>query len=254
MNKLKVLDLCAGLGGFSLGLERCRVDGEQAFETVAFCEIEEFPRKVLGKHWPEVKLYGDIRDVTREQLESDGIFPDVITGGIPCQPHSFSGDRKASEDERDLWGEYFRIVRENRPRWALLENVRGFLSSENGQYFGRVLRDLASIGYDAEWHIIRASSVGAPHQRERLWILAYPNGKRQQRQGGYIKSINPKKDAYREASGIVDAFQKDTLPFVCDRHDGVSKELSEPGLKGLGNSVIPQIPELLGYAILEAEK
>lgn len=248
MNKLRVLDLFSGIGGFSLGLERTG-----GFETVAFCEIEPFPRKVLAKHWPEVPCYEDVRTLTADILRQDGIGVDVITGGFPCQDISTSGSGAGLDGERSgLWSEIVRLIGELRPQYAIMENSPNLLAGESGRWFGRVLGDLAGVGYDAEWDIISASAVGAPHKRERVWILAYPIGLGQSQSRGYLNAINPTPNAYREADNIVSLFRRRAVPFVCDGHDGVSGELVFGGLKGLGNSVVPQIPEQIGHAILEA--
>ena len=168
---LKVLDLFSGIGGFSLGLERTG-----GFETVAFCEIEKFPQKVLAKHWPEVPIYEDVRNVTAKQLRADGIIPNVITGGFPCQDISVAGNQKGmGEGTRSgLWSECARLVGEIRPRYAIFENVTALLSGDNGRWFQRVLFDLSEVGYDAEWHCIPASELGAHHHRDRVWIICYP--------------------------------------------------------------------------------
>jgi DNA (cytosine-5)-methyltransferase 1 len=168
---LKVLDLFSGIGGFSLGLERTG-----GFETVAFCEIEKFPQKVLAKHWPEVPIYEDVRNVTAKQLRSDGIIPNVITGGFPCQDISVAGNQKGmGEGTRSgLWSECARLLGEIRPDYAIFENVTALLSGDNGKWFERVLWDLSEVGYDAEWHCIPASELGANHHRDRVWIIAYP--------------------------------------------------------------------------------
>jgi DNA (cytosine-5)-methyltransferase 1 len=171
---MKVLDLFSGIGGFSLGLERA------GMETVAFCEIEEYPRQVLKKHWPDVPIYEDVRNVTRQRLESDGITGiDVVTGGFPCQDISVAGKQAGIEGERSgLWSELARIIGDIRPKYAIVENVTALLSGDRGQWFGRVLGDLAEIGYDAEWHCIPASELGAHHHRDRVWIICYSNSER----------------------------------------------------------------------------
>lgn len=163
--KLRVLDLFSGIGGFSLGLERTG-----GFETVAFCEIEPYPRAVLAKHWPHVPCYEDVRTLTADTLARDGIDVDVICGGFPCQDVSFAGKRAGLEGARSgLWGEYARLIGELRPRFVIVENVPGLLSLG----MGTVLGDLASLGYDATWDCIPAAAVGAPHRRDRVWIVAY---------------------------------------------------------------------------------
>ncbi len=154
--------LFAGIGGIDLGLERAGM--ECAWQV----EIDDFCNRVLEKHWPHVKRYRDIREVGATNLEP----VDLLCGGFPCQPHSLAGKRQASADERDLWPEYARLIRELRPRWVLAENVPGLLSSEIGRFFGGILRDLAESGYDAVWEVLPAAAVGAPHIRERIWIVA----------------------------------------------------------------------------------
>jgi DNA (cytosine-5)-methyltransferase 1 len=167
MSKLRVLDLFSGIGGFSLGLERTG-----GFETVAFCEIEPFPRRVLAKHWPKVPCYDDVRTLTADALRRDGIAVDVICGGFPCQDISFAGAGAGIEGERSgLWSEYARLIGELRPQFVIVENVAALLS----RGLDRVLGDLAALGFDAWWDCIPASAVGAPHRRDRLWLVAYPD-------------------------------------------------------------------------------
>jgi DNA (cytosine-5)-methyltransferase 1 len=304
MNKLRVLDLFSGIGGFSIGLERTG-----GFETVAFCEIEPFPRRVLAKHWPGVPCYHDVRELTAERLAADGIGVDAICGGFPCQDISLAGKGAGMDGERSgLWSEYARLIGELRPRYVIVENVAALL----GRGLDRVLRDLAALGFDAEWHCIPASAVGAPHRRDRLWIIAHPNGDADGQQcnhagegANYAQSDIVLADAASERRGeeggfrrhqqteraaggseaVADANSNDvqrqqprqshaaqwqrsiprpTGPLVT----GVGGEwLPEPDvgrvvdgfparahrLRALGNSVVPQIPELIGRAILAAE-
>ena len=153
----RTLDLFSGIGGFSLGLER--TDG---FQTIAFCEIEPFCQAALKKHWPNVPIFNDIKVLNEEELKELGQI-DVICGGFPCQPVSCAGKRKGSKDERWLWPEFYRIIRVVKPAWVLVENVPGLLSAKDGRgikggLFGGILRDLAEIGYDAEWNIVSAES------------------------------------------------------------------------------------------------
>lgn len=165
--KYRLLDLFSGIGGFSLGLER-----SGNFETVAFCEIEPFCRSVLKKHWTGVPIYEDVTQLSGDRLKSDGITVDAICGGFPCQDISTAGKGAGLEGERSgLWFQFHRLIKETRPEVAIIENV----SALRSRGLDRVLRSLSEIGYDAEWHCIPASAVGAPHRRDRVWIVAYPN-------------------------------------------------------------------------------
>jgi DNA (cytosine-5)-methyltransferase 1 len=261
MTKLRVLDLFSGIGGFSLGLERTG-----GFETVAFCEIEPFPRRVLAKHWPGVPCYEDVRTLTAERLAADGIAGiNVITGGFPCQDISVAGKQRGmGEGTRSgLWSEIVRLTRELRPDYVIVENVAGLLSGprkRRGGWFGRVLGDLAECGYDAEWRNIPAWLVGLPHERERVWIVAYPQQKR--RPGvlpcftsvGQAKSFGARQAAIAlDTSRRLDARAARGLdgesPFLNGAY-GLSELVG--GLGSAGNAVAPAIPELIGRAILEA--
>jgi DNA (cytosine-5)-methyltransferase 1 len=187
-NKLRHLDLFSGIGGFSLGLE-----ATGGFETVAFCEIENFPRQVLQKHWPHVKQYNDIKELTYDKLKEDGIGSiDIITGGYPCQPFSQAGRKKGEEDPRHLWPEYFRLIKECRPTWVIGENVSGHLKLG----LDTVLKDLESEGYTLRTFSISAASIGANHKRERVWIVAY--SERNRHQHTIQKSDGEEKEIPRE--------------------------------------------------------
>ena len=167
-NKLKILDLFSGIGGFSLGLERT---GQ--FKTVAFCEIDQYCKLLLQKHWKGVKIYNDVKEITQEGFKADGIeSPDIITGGFPCQPFSVAGKQKGTSDNRHLWPEMFRIIKAFKPRFVIGENVRGIINIQDGVVFEAVCTDLESEGYEVQPFIIPAAGVGAPHRRERVWIIA----------------------------------------------------------------------------------
>jgi DNA (cytosine-5)-methyltransferase 1 len=293
MTKLRVLSLFAGIGGFDLGLERTG-----GFETVAFCEIEPFAVRVLNKNWPEVSVYGDVRELTGEGLRAAGIIPDVICGGFPCQDISFAGKGAGLAGERSgLWFEFARLIGEIRPQFVIVENVAALLS----RGLGDVLGTLASLGYDAEWHCIPACAVGAPHRRDRIWILAHPNGGlhagelgtgenrpapagSESRDAGEGKAphgqrVRAEPGASRE--DVADAERRrlqggdeqrartpTVIPAAYRRHrrggefgqawrtepdvgrvaHGVPHSMER--LRGLGNAVVPQIPELIGRAIL----
>ena len=396
--KYKVLDLFSGIGGFSLGLERTG-----GFETVAFCEIEKFPQKVLAKHWPDVPIYEDVRELTYEKLladtniikrekrgddkpnekesgsrgdnqgrsrsndsrkpntstnESSRYRPDgtgwidVITGGFPCQDISVAGNQKGiGEGTRSgLWSECARLLGDIRPRYAIFENVTALISGDNGRWFEQVLWDISKVGYDAEWHCISASELGAHHHRDRVWIIAYPSEIGCRHRGDNRKKRHVQIDKKRGTEEIQQEWDKrqpgssetrsiladpnsvarkgsdknknsvekreesndesvsrrsggsgNRLCDVADTERGTTqaqlsrkifallrethqgRETNRPSsqhghigeewatepelgrvangipdrahrLKGLGNAVVPQIPELIGRAILEAEK
>lgn len=174
-----VLDLFSGIGGFSLGLERA------GFETVAFCEIEPYCRRVLEKHWPDVYIHDDIKtlDYLKPGSEPDNwiLFDkaadheitrgaiNVICGGYPCQPFSNAGKRSGADDDRHLWPEMYRIIESVRPRYVIAENVYGHVSMG----LDAVLSDLEAIGYKWDTFIIPACAVDARHRRARVWIIAY---------------------------------------------------------------------------------
>lgn len=172
---MKVLDLFSGIGGFSLGLERA------GMETVAFCEVDETCQRVLEKHWPEIPIWDDVKSLNKNALSAIGIDQiDVICGGFPCQDISVAGKGKGLKGERSgLWFEYKRLIGDLRPRYAIIENVANLRS----RGLTTVLQDLRALGYNVEWHIISACSIGAVHRRERIWIIAYADGTQRPRDG-----------------------------------------------------------------------
>lgn len=240
---LNVLDLFSGIGGFSLGLERA------GMRTVAFCEIEPYCRAVLQKHWPDVPIYEDVRS-----LAGATVAANVICGGFPCQDISEAGQRGGIEAERSgLWSEYARLVGELRPHYVIVENVADLL----GRGMGRVLGDLAALGFDAWWDCLRACDLGAPHIRDRVWIVAYPQGSEKGRQAAANchREFEAQK-AYEgaQAGRCASHFGgKDwnPEPSICRVDDGVRANVDRVG--ALGNAVVPQIPEIIGRAIMQAE-
>jgi len=158
---LTVGSLFSGIGGLDLGLERA------GMRVIWQAEIDPYCCQVLRQHWPDVPNLGDVSRIEW----SDVVRPDVICGGYPCQPFSLAGARAGTDDRRHLWPYVRDALRVLRPRFALLENVAGHLSLG----FDRVLGDLAEIGFDAEWDCIPAAAVGAPHRRDRVFLVAYPD-------------------------------------------------------------------------------
>ena len=161
---LKHLDLFSGIGGFSLGLESAGL-----VETVAFCDFDKYCQKVLKKNFLGVPVYGDVKELNYDRLKADGIDQiDIITGGYPCQPFSVAGRKKGEEDPRHVWPEMFRLIKELRPTWVIGENVGGHIKLG----LDTVLENLESEGYSARTFSISATSIGANHKRERVWIIA----------------------------------------------------------------------------------
>ncbi|ARF66692.1 hypothetical protein B7C51_01035 [Paenibacillus larvae subsp. pulvifaciens] len=165
---MRKLSLFSGIGGIDLAAKWAGI------ETVAFCEKEPFPQKVLRRHWPNTPIYDDVHTLTKEVLERDGIITrnrtiDLISAGYPCQPFSHAGKRKGKEDDRHLWPEVARILQEIRPRWFIGENVAGHITLG----LDDVLTELESIGYDTQAIVIPSCAVGAPHRRDRVFILGH---------------------------------------------------------------------------------
>ena len=165
---MKHLSLFSGIGGIDLAAEWA------GFESAIMVERDPYCQQVLKKNFPTTQIFDDV--TTFNGLELRGTI-DLISAGFPCQPHSLAGKRKASGDERDLWGEVVRIVGEVQPRWFLGENVPGLLSSESGRFFGRVVNDLVQMGYRVGWACYGAKDVGAVHRRNRVFIIAYSTSK-----------------------------------------------------------------------------
>ena len=209
--------------------------------------------------------YEDVRKLNDVRLASDGIRVDVITGGFPCQDISTAGKRAGmGEGTRSgLWSEIDRLIGELRPKFVIVENVANLLSGPSqqpGGWFGRVLGDLAERGYDAEWQNIPAVSLGAHHRRERVWIVAYPNG--------FVRGIM--EESFKIRSSLLSpqgleqgSFHRPpsiSIPLgrvftdpsggKLRNDDGISEGMDR--LKACGNAVVPQIPELLGLAIMKA--
>jgi len=168
MEKYNHLDLFSGIGGFSLGLERTGF-----FQTVAFCEVDTFCKQILNKHWKGVPVYDDIKKLKGNEIEKEHGKINILTGGFPCQPYSVAGKQKGTDDDRYLWPEMFRIIRETKPEFVIAENVKGLINIQDGMVFETVCSNLESEGYEVQAFNIPAAGVGAPHKRERVWIVGY---------------------------------------------------------------------------------
>lgn len=235
--RYNVLDLFSGIGGFSLGLERA------GMTTAAFCEIDPFCRDVLNRHWPNTPIYNDIKQLNSRRLDHDHIPPiDLICGGYPCQPFSIAGNQRGEHDPRHLWPEMYRLIREVRPRWVVCENVLGHV--ELG--LDAVLDDLDDAGYTATPFVVPACAIGAPHRRDRLWIVAHATGL------GLQRAMGPKgRQSVEELSPTPVRWDLPT-PFTLGSDDGVPDRMERT--RALGNAVVPHIPEQIGRAILACER
>jgi DNA (cytosine-5)-methyltransferase 1 len=284
---LTVGSLFAGIGGFDLGLERA------GMRSVWQCEIDPYCQRVLAK--PDVLRVPDVRDIRT------GTVPpvDVLCGGFPCQDLSVAGKGAGIDGARSgLWGEYARLIGELRPSYLLVENVTDLLAGAGKRWdrapIGRVLGDLATLGYDAEWDCIPASAFGAPHQRDRVWIVAYPQRDelreqpgRRDGQGGTGSTFapidgSPRSMANADEFGRIEGLQQcagrgerqgpgDAERRIA-RHAGQRAGSvpwpAEPDvgrvadgvphrvdrLRALGNSLVPQIAEWIGRRIVEWER
>jgi DNA (cytosine-5)-methyltransferase 1 len=239
---LTVGSLFSGIGGLDLGLERA------GMRVIWQSEIDSFACKVLKKHWPNVPNLGDIKEIDWNNCER----PDVICGGYPCQPFSTAGKRQGTDDPRHLWPWVREAISELRPRYAIMENVRGHLTMGGLAVIG----ELASIGYDAEWRVVSAASVGANHRRDRLFIVAYPDSERLERSSRFQKG--------NEESCRSNVFGSNTQrnkgwqgwewwqsePELGRVAYGVPDRVDR--LKGLGNAVVPQVAEVIGRLVMEA--
>lgn len=237
----QILDLFSGIGGFSLGLERTG-----GFQTAAFCEADAKARQVLAKQWPATKIYHDVRDLTAAQLSKDNIHVNVITGGFPCQDISTAGKGAGLDGQRSgLWFEFHRLIEEIGPQWVIIENV----SALRSRGLDQVLWGLTEVGYDAEWHCIPAAAVGAPHRRDRIWIIAHPMRQRTQVPSEGQQPAKQVLGSEGEAWRIrTHAAHWSTEPRLGGVAYGIPGRVDR--VNQLGNAVVPQIPELIGHAIL----
>lgn len=222
-----------------MGLERA------GMETVAFCEIEEFPRKILRKHWPDVPIFEDIRKLHAKDLPK---AVDVICGGFPCQPFSQAGKRKGKADDRYLWPEMLRIISECRPTWVIGENVSGAIT------ILREIKDgLDTVGYKSSIFDIPTSALGFPHHRRRMWIVAHANGnglEESTKRYGKITHSCDKASGALAAHSAAKRLHRRRDCNINRGNYGVPPGLVKSRLKVLGNAVCPAIPEIIGRAIL----
>lgn len=246
---LRVLDLFSGAGGFTVAAEMAG-----GYETVAFCEIDKYARKVLAKHWPNVPCFEDVTKLKGADVGS----VDVITGGFPCQDVSIAGKEYGVFDgtRSGLFREILRIAAEiddiqgYKPT-IIMENVGNLIRGGNGLWFASVLHGLAKFGYDAEWHILPASYIGACHRRERVWIIAYPS---QEQQKWHIKGpiFSQQKIQGQFGRGFARWSRRSEIPSprTSGGNDGVSNRSHRIAL--MGNAIVPQVAAYFMRALREA--
>ena len=275
---MKHLDLFSGIGGFSLAARW------MGWETVGFCEIDPYCQKVLRKHWPNVPIYEDVRKLDGEQAGP----VDIISGGYPCQPFSVAGKRRGEADDRHLWPEFARLIREIGPRWVVGENVAGHINMG----LDSVLSDLEGLGYTTETFVIPACAVGAKHRRDRVWIVAHSDGERSATGSGEVSKtdgkIRQRNDDAESGNTGAREFVADTSreglegrkepettrpahargsnrscnatagacwepePGICRVVDGLPNRSHR--LRGLGNSIVPQVAEIIFRSIEAADE
>ncbi len=231
------MDLCTGIGGFSLGLKL--VGGVR---TVCYVEWDGYcqqliQQRISGGHLDDAPIWGDLRQFDGKPWRGS---VDLITAGFPCQPFSVAGNQQGEADERNLWPDIARVIREVRPRFVFMENVPALLT--HSKYFGTILGDLATCGYDVRWDCISAASVGANHQRDRLWILADTTSTRQPRQGQPVEWGGQAAQGEGQADNaftVRESYQWPAEPNMGRVAHGVSRRVDR--LKGLGNAVVPAV-------------
>jgi len=250
---LNVLDLCSGIGGFTLGLEQTGF-----FKTVAFCENDNFCKKVLTKHWKDVKIYNDLLEIGNDPSKIKETF-DVVVSGLPCQPYSLAGKQKGKKDDRHLWDYMFKIIKYKKPTWVVFENIPNFVSMA----LDDVCLDLENENYATQSFIIPACSVGAPHKRDRLWVIAkimgdstsygrsktYANKEKnriinESKTGGMFQ---PPRTGTPKRKFKLDRWLSESS--VCRISDGIPSQLDKDRLKALGNAIVPQIAFNIGLTI-----
>jgi DNA (cytosine-5)-methyltransferase 1 len=243
---MNVLSLFSGIGGLELGLERA------GMTTVGQVELDPYCRQVLAKHWPEVPRHDDVRTAGAWWLSESRPEVDVVCGGFPCQPFSTAGLRAGTGDERWGWPWMESVVRMVRPRFVIVENVAELLRDRLA--FGLVLSGLAELGFDAEWGVLSACAVGAPHARRRVFVVAHPAGHALPRQ----VPPHPRrgKTGRDEPRGGHRSARRDWWvrePALDRVAHGVPRSVVRDPLHGLGNAVVPQVAERIGRVIMAAD-
>jgi DNA (cytosine-5)-methyltransferase 1 len=241
---LRHVDLCSGIGGFALGFEWAELSS-----PVLFCDIEPWSRKILAKHWPDVPIAEDVKELANDP---DGLIPDcdILTAGYPCQPFSLAGERRGTEDDRHIWPYILSIVEAKRPSWCVFENVYGHVSMG----LDEVLFDLEGESYAARPFIVPACAADAPHRRDRVWIIgrnvadsnsAGLQGRQNARDISQSRAQRNKQSA--RCSERPDGQNWKPEPAVGRVANGIPRRVDR--LRGLGNAIVPQIAMRIGQTI-----
>jgi DNA (cytosine-5)-methyltransferase 1 len=236
--------LFSGIGGFDLAAEWA------GWENMFHCEWNEFGQKILNHYWPNAKSYGDI---TKTDFSIWRGKIDIITGGFPCQGFSNAGRQLGENDERYLFPEMLRSIREINPRWVVAENVYAIASKKFADVFNEIHTSLENEGYKVQSFVIPASAVGAEHERYRIWIIAYSERVRLSGQGHILGQLQPEKIGDRQTNRFVDFIQRNPMPFMCSSHHGFPRGLAEQAIHGAGNAIVPQVAYQIFKAINEYE-
>ena len=247
---LTVGSLFTGAGGIELGFHRA------GLTPIWFCEKDPHAQLRLARHWPGVPCHEDVRGVGAACLAR----PDVLAGGFPCQPHSASGKQFGDADERDMWPEVVRLVRELEPRFLVVENVARLLTTQGGGFFGSMLADLAALGLDAEWDCLPASAFGAAHERDRVFLVAYRPSLRGDARGvleageDWRASLQSRRVRGVEVArrGQPAGARLDSEPRLDRLVHGVSRGVDRHRLRLAGNAVYPAAAEFVGRMIISA--
>jgi DNA (cytosine-5)-methyltransferase 1 len=245
--------LFSGIGGFDLAAQW------MGWENVFHCEFNPWCRRVLHHYWPNAKAYADIKETDFTGWRG---AVDVLSGGFPCQPYSTAGKRRGNEDDRHLWPEMLRAIREIAPRWVVGENVRGLVSWSGGLVFDEVQSDLEAEGYEVLPFLLPACAVNAPHRRDRVWFIAHASGEglpRREQHGapeqGFQES-QPHGPTAQLYPGVWSDWP--TQSPVCGGDDGLPRQLDgatlsrwrNESIKAYGNAVVPQVPYMIFKAIV----
>lgn len=248
---MNVLSLFAGIGGLELGLERA------GMTVVGQVEIDPFCRAVLDTHWPEVPKHDDARTAARWWTAADRPPVHVVAGGPPCQPASRAGHRLGDADPRWGWPWLIDTVRAVCPRYVIVENPAALLDLDGGRPFGWILAELASLGFDADWSVLSACAVGAPHTRERLFLMAHADRVNGRARLG-LEADERWRDrpcTVRAAGGGERSWRGDPLGLAAPRSavgvvDGVPDPLESARVHALGNAVVPAVAERVGRYVM----